>query len=309
MNNTGRNNLDSTLLIFLDGVGIGRADKSVNPFFKYPFSFLSGIFGKIPHLDDMYLTSDNKTFLFPSDACMGIGGLPQSGTGQTSIFCGVNAPEIIGRHFGPYPYSTLVPIINEKNIFKEFIELGLSVQFVNAYPQKFFDYVNSGRRRLNFTTLSCILSEIRLNNYEDLKIGQALSAEIDNSRWVNKLNYDLPIITPELAASRLLEITSKNHLTVFEYFFTDHIGHGRNVDTFEEILGILDKFLFFILKNINQDVSLVICSDHGNLEDISVKTHTLNPALTITAGKDAQKLMSKIKYLSDIKPAIMGRYQ
>ncbi len=53
--------------------------------------------------------------------CLGVEGLPQSGTGQTSIFCGVNASKIVGKHFGPYPYSTLIPIIKEKNIFKHYL--------------------------------------------------------------------------------------------------------------------------------------------------------------------------------------------
>lgn len=49
----------------------------------------------------------------------------------------------------------------------------------------------------------------------------------------------------------------------------------------------------------------MICSDHGNFEDISIKTHTMNPALTITAGKNAKQLAYNIKDLTDIKPSII----
>ena len=48
-------------------------------------------------------------------------------------------------------------------------------------------------------------------------------------------------------------------------------------------------------------MTLLICSDHGNLEDISVKMHTRNPALTIAAGKYGEYLYHSIKDLSDIK--------
>jgi bisphosphoglycerate-independent phosphoglycerate mutase (AlkP superfamily) len=53
------------------------------------------------------------------------------------------------------------------------------------------------------------------------------------------------------------------------------------------------------------ELTLIICSDHGNFEDLSVKTHTLNPALTITAGKYARNLAEGIQDLTDIKPTII----
>ena len=64
--------------------------------------------------------------------------------------------------------------------------------------------------------------------------------------------------------------------------------------------------MFTILSELNKDeMTLVICSDHGNFEDLSVKTHTINPALTITAGKNASQLADSIKDLTDIKPSII----
>ena len=113
-------------MIFLDGVGIGEKDPAKNPFFKRPFRFMVDIFGDTPHLESQYLEADNK-FLFPVDACMGIEDLPQSGTGQTSIFTGIDASEKIGMHFGPYPYSTLLPVIKEHNIFRAFLRKKLKV--------------------------------------------------------------------------------------------------------------------------------------------------------------------------------------
>ncbi|MCU7489929.1 MAG: metalloenzyme [Ignavibacteria bacterium] len=295
-------------MIFIDGVGFGEPDARKNPFFKLGFKAFTEVFGAIPSLNNQTLTAENGIFLFPTDARLGVDGLPQSGTGQTSIFCGFNAPKVLGQHFGPYPYSTLIPLIKEKNIFREFLDRKLEVNFVNAYPKIFFDYLASGKQRLSATTLCCRLSGLRLHDYEDLKEGKALSAEIDNSRWVTKLGYDLPVIEPESAAERLMGIASHNSFTLYEYFLTDHLGHGRNADTFEETMHTLDRFLYHILKNFPEDMTLVICSDHGNLEDISVKSHTLNPSITITAGKYAWELSEKIKDLTDIKPAILDLY-
>ncbi|MFC2133743.1 metalloenzyme [Bacteroidota bacterium] len=296
--------MKSTLLIFLDGVGIGEADPRSNPFFKYKFRIFNEIFPTPPSLDNQYMQTDGK-YLFPTDACMGVADLPQSGTGQTSIFCGVNAPEIVGHHFGPYPYSTLIPVIKEKNILQEYLNRRKKVSFVNAYPKIFFDYVNSGRTRLSVTTLSCIKSGVPLKNRTDLVNGKALSAEIDNRRWVENLGYKLPIIKPVTAARRLLKMAGQNHFTMYEFFLTDHLGHGRYPDLKKYTLHILDEFLYHVFQNLSEELSLVICSDHGNLEDTSVKTHTRNPALTITAGRNAKKLSEKINYLYDIKDAIL----
>lgn len=133
--------MHSTLIIFLDGVGIGKNDPSINPFFARKFRFFEEYFGKTPHFEEPKLKEGNA-HLFPVDANMGVEGLPQSGTGQTSIFAGFNAPKYIGKHFGPYPYSTLLPLLKRENIFNAFLYRKLKVSFANAYPKLFFDYIN-----------------------------------------------------------------------------------------------------------------------------------------------------------------------
>lgn len=292
-------------MIFLDGVGIGEEDYNFNPFFKYKFKSFLNLFGQIPSLKNQFLQKDNY-FLFPADAKLGVKGLPQSGTGQTSIFCGINAAKFVGKHFGPYPYSTLVPIIREKNIFKDYLERCKKAFFANAYPKVFFDYLSSGRSRLSVTSLSCKLSGLRLNRVTDVRKGNALTAEITNARWNEKLGYNLSIIKPQTAARRLLRIATKNNFTLYEYFLTDHLGHGRYDGDVDKTIKELDDFLMTILKELNKyNLTLIVCSDHGNFEDMSVKTHTYNPALTITAGKHAKELSEKIKDLTQIKSAII----
>ncbi len=299
--------MHSTIVIFLDGVGIGKSDPSINPFFKYGFKTFTQVFNSIPHLENQNISKDGK-FIFPSDPLMGVPDLPLSGTGQTSIFCGLNASRVLGKHFGPFPHSMLVPIIREQNIFNCFKNKKKKVVFANAYPKIFFDYIESGKKRLSVTSLSCQLSNVKLKTPADLRSGNALSADIDNDFWVNKLNYNLPIIKPETAARRLFKLASQHHFTLFEYFLTDHLGHGRNKENLKDRLNVLDSFLLYILENLPDNITLLICSDHGNLEDISIKTHTLNPSLTISAGKNAERLKDRITNLSHIKDAILELY-
>lgn len=296
--------MTKTFLIFIDGIGIGKPDKVNNPFFKHEWKLFSQYFDEPPSVEQKELRKENAV-LFPVDAVMGVEGLPQSGTGQTSIFCGVNAQKMIGKHFGPFPYSTLVPTIKEKNIFRAFKEKGLLPVFANAYPKVFFDYIDSGKKRLSVTSLSCMLSDVKLKMEEDLRNSEALSAEIDNARWVKKLNYDLPIIEPEDAAKTLLKLSESHDLTVFEYFLTDHFGHGRIKDLEHYVVSRLDRFLYHIFTNISEEHSLVICSDHGNFEDTGIKSHTMNKAIAITAGKNHIKIRDRINCLKDIKGAIL----
>lgn len=292
-------------MIFLDGVGIGRKDYEFNPFFKYGFKTFTSLFGKIPSGDNQYLVK-NGFYLSPVDATLGVEGLPQSGTGQTSIFCGMNAAEFVGKHFGPYPYSTLIPIIKEQNIFAEFLLRGQKPFFANAYPRVFFEYLRSGKSRLSVTSLSAKLSGLRLNRSSDVRRGNALTAEITNERWNNKLGYTLPVIRSETAARRLIRTAMKNDFTLYEYFLTDHLGHGRYDDDIETTLKTLDKFLYTVLYETDKTkFTIVICSDHGNFEDLSIKTHTLNPSLFITAGKHAEVISAEVKNLAQIKDAIM----
>ena len=201
--------MNPVLMIFVDGVGIGKKDYEFNPFFKYGFKTFERIFGEIPHIGKQHLDK-NDIYCFPVDAKLGVGGLPQSGTGQVSIFCGVNAAKFVGKHFGPFPYSTTIPLIAEQNIFKHYKDINKQAYFANAYPKVFFDYINSGKTRLNTTALMCRLSGIKLNSVKEVKKGHALTAEITNERWNKRLNYNLKVIKPETAAKRLLKIANEN---------------------------------------------------------------------------------------------------
>ena len=293
------------IMVFLDGVGIGEANPEKNPFFKYPFNTFRSILGDTPSLQKSTI-SEADNYVFPSDPIFGVDGLPQSGTGQNSIFCGIKAPQIINQHFGPYPHSTLHPYIKRENIFEVLKHNGLSSVFVNAYPRLFFNYVRSGKTRLSVTTLSCIFSGIPLNKAAELRAGKALAADITNERWITQLKYKMPLIKPELAAKRLIRISRENDFSLFEYFLTDHLGHHRNLDQLKSTLQELDLFLYTLLTEFNrEDTTVLICSDHGNLEDISIKTHTRNPALTISAGYKAKQLMENVTDNSQIKKEIL----
>ena len=73
-----------------------------------------------------------------------------------------------------------------------------------------------------------------------------------------------------------------------------------------KILRDLDGLLEGILSAFEaHSMLLTITSDHGNLEDLSTKSHTRNPVPLIAVGKGHKTMTRNAKNLTDITPAAM----
>lgn len=293
------------MMIFVDGWGIGKNNPDINPFIKFKFNFFNDFFGSVPTLRKSKIQSKYFT-IRPINATMGVKGLPQSGTGQTAIFCGFNASKFIGKHFGPYPYSTLKPLIQKKNIFIELEQKNFRTYFSNAYPQRFFDYLKNGRKTLSVTIYSYLSAGKKLNDVNVLLDRKAITAEITNEIWNSRLGYNLPLRKPQEAGEIFYEISKQFNFNLFEYFLTDYAGHSRDFNYAFEVLNIFDGFLEGIVNKMNFSKDLlIVISDHGNIEDLSLKGHTRNPAIGIFVGNRHQELSEKIKILYQLKNNII----
>jgi len=92
--------------------------------------------------------------------------------------------------------------------------------------------------------------------------------------------YELPERTPEEAGAIIAEEAMRNDLSLFEYFETDRAGHAQDRPRAMQCLRDLDRALQTVLSRVDLDrLCVLIVSDHGNLEDGSVRTHTMNPAI------------------------------
>ena len=293
------------LFLFLDGVGIGEDNPEVNPFFSLELKNFRKIFGGIPSRKNPFV-ENGSAFIQPSDALLGVEGFPQSGTGQVTLFTGVNAAQLIGMHFGPYPHSQTRPLLEEKNIFKVLKNLGADVHFANAFPRQFFEYVESGQRRLSATTLSCMMSGVPICTADSLRSGEGISADITAEKWHSDLGYhDIAPIKPFNAGKILRRIAAGHDFTMFEFFLTDKAGHAQDKPMGERVLEMFDEFLGGIVDGELEDLTILISSDHGNIEDLSVKTHTLNPSLTAVAGEHSEFFRGKLNSIADITPEIV----
>jgi hypothetical protein len=294
------------VLLFLDGVGIGKNNANTNPFVQAHMPALTSLCGgKLPYTPFKRISSEQADVI-AVNATLGVAGLPQSGTGQTAIFTGVNGAKKFGRHFGPYPPFVLQSVIEKKNIFHQLKAIDKSVVFANAFPKRFFDYIESGTRRLTVTTLSCRFADVPLLTASELLLGKGISADFICAQWKKLGHPEIIPITPAEAGRHLAQIAAKHHFTLFEYWLTDHAGHSRSMATAVEVLERFDEFLSGFLELFDPvDTLLVIVSDHGNIEDLSTKSHTRNRVPCILAGKHRQKLVNRIKNLTHITPAIM----
>lgn len=283
----------SIIFIFIDGLGLGDKNPESNPIYAAGAKTL------------IKLLEDPATI--PTDTSMGVKGLPQSATGQTAIFTGVNAAAVLGRHMNGQPTITLKNIINENNLFMELMNRGLKVTNANIYRQEYLDKMmdpKERRYRPSVTSVMTLSAGIRFRDVEDYKLGMGVYHDI-TGKIVNEY-YATEVITPGEAAQRIYDISRNYDFTLFEHFMTDIIGHTMDMEKAKDEIRMLDTFIskLYELYDPQKDI-IIITSDHGNIEDITVKTHTMNKIPTIISGNVPAGFKPSIDSLPDIMPAVL----
>jgi 2,3-bisphosphoglycerate-independent phosphoglycerate mutase len=282
------------LLLFVDGIGLGEADPAKNPFVRARLTRL--------RLAQGLSAPDPTAVLVPTDACLGVPGLPQSATGQTSILTGMNAAATVGRHINGYCTTSLAALLDGQTIFSRVKGAGGDVTYANAYTPGFFA---KPPRFLSVSTVAVTQAGVRLRTLEDLARGEALFHDFTN-RLLPERGCYLPPITPREAGARLAAITAGHAFTMYEHFLTDLAGHAQDMDRAVAVLENLEGLLNALLAHLDLSQHLVVfTSDHGNLEDLSTKRHTLNLVPTLLWGRGAPAVAAGIRDLADIAPAIL----
>ena len=294
------------IFIFLDGVGLGPDDESVNPLARDSYATLADLLdGRRPVAETGRL-STLQAELIPTDACLGIAGRPQSATGQATILTGINASQRLGEHYGPRPDARVRDVIDEGSLFRRLRERSRSGFFVNAYPQGYFDAVNRGKRRLSAVPYAATVGGQALLTHRDLIDGRGLAADFTNLGWRDQLGYeDVPIFSPEEGGRQLWTIAQDHDFIFFEHWMTDLLGHRGQLQGAVETLQTFDGFLGGLMDAADLDETLIIVSsDHGNVEDCSHRKHTENPALTLLLGAGRKAYASRVSSLVDFVPII-----
>jgi hypothetical protein len=292
----------SMLMIFVDGVGVGKNDPEINPFSR-AVSQIFPLF--MEDTDSRTLPHPNleNGFLKAIDCKMDFPGIPQSATGQTALFTGVNTAALLGRHLSGFPSRQLKELLRKKSIMVSLEGKGYQVVFANAFTPPYF------ARKINHVSATTAMAEAcsaRIRNFDDLEKGGAVFMDLTNS-WLIENGYWVTPRTVEEAGAVLASITHNYDFTLFEYFISDVIGHRGDMTRAVEQVLVLDSFINTIWDNLDHTNDLmIIASDHGNLEDVTLKTHSENRIPLIFAGKEAAGLIGDIGKITDVTPAILS---
>ncbi|MBN1897248.1 MAG: hypothetical protein JW827_00590 [Spirochaetes bacterium] len=309
------------ILIFIDGIGIGQKNKT-NPFLLQKSLYLS-------HFKSEFKTKWKRSegfIVYSLDPMLGVSGIPQSASGQSSIFTGINVARLLQGHLTGFPNKRLRALLMKKNLFLELEAMGRKVKFINAYPL-FAEKLNKQHllidengnfiikenqegfakilKRISVTTVLAMSIKQKFFGLEDLKEKKSIFHDLTN-QYLIRQGLDVPPFTPKIAAHIMVDNLKRFDVLLYEYFLTDKIGHLFLEKESLLIVKILDEFITELVNLTNgRDVHILIFSDHGNFEDQSVKTHTKNNIPFVHIGKNTE-VNDEIQNITDIYPYILN---
>ena len=294
------------LFIFMDGIGLGENNPETNPFARAKMPNLNKL------LDGRSLRKDAAPFhgdyasLLAVDPAVGVSGLPQSATGQAILLTGINIPAELGYHYGPKPNPEVAAYLKEATLFSRFVKEGKKTTLLNAYPPRYFDGIDSGKRLYSSIPLSVVNAGLRLFRHDDLLAGRALSADFTGEGWRSMLGFShAPVMDQSHAGQKLGVLAKKYDFSLFEYWASDYAGHKQEMDNAIHLMETFDDVLGGLVEDWD-DGLILITSDHGNMEDLSTRRHTNAdvPALVIGNKAARDEFTRDMKNLTDIAPAI-----
>lgn len=258
-----------TLFLFIDGLGISELNQ-YNPF----------TFSQNETLSKIIYQQHPGFFCQKVDPCLDITGLPQSGTGQMSLLTGKNAAKLIGKHHGPFPPTALRPLLKTDSIATWCDQHQYRWDVLNAYPPKYFKALEERRIRLSTFGFLQTLNGKTLHTISDLENGIGYSASLTFDPWIHFGFQPIPK-QGDPTFQFLTDQFKTIDFGILEFFELDYHGHHQDMEACKKSIHHISNFLDYLFLN-NNNLNLVICSDHGNSEDISTKSHTVNPVPLIS---------------------------
>lgn len=292
----------SLLFLFWDGLGLAPAGEhnplahASMPFFKRQLS--NGLLADSQALD--------ATLLWRAlDAQLETAGLPQSATGQSSLLTGRNAAAFLGRHYGPQPAKRLKGFLDEGTLFSQLHQAGKRCWLSNFYPASYHEKLHTGSIRPNAIVYAAQQAGLGLADAEDYKNFRAISADLTGEHASHRAI--LPPTSPYAMGKRLAEVARGYDFTFFDGWITDIAGHRWHWQDTLRLLHQVDDFCAGVHDHAN-DMSIIMTSDHGNIEAKDSKSHSYNPVPLLVWG-EASQYFEACSSLVDVAPAIRRYFQ
>jgi len=287
----------SVLLVFVDGIGFGR-EEAANPFAHIPSAIFASLGGHA------HRTSRADVVVSSLDATLGHPGLPQSATGQATIYTGTDAIAVAGGHRSAWPMGALVAHIASESIFAKAQKQGIRAAFLNVFDEaraeryaRVFrgDEPRPKRFHMSASTLAALAGGDMPGDARRLATGRALeegrAATFDlTGDAIRARGYRAPRRTLTEAARAIATGARESDLALFETFLTDEAGHAQDMSWARHEIMRLDRFLTVLFDSLDARRDLVVVtSDHGNLEDLSTRSHTRNRVPLFSWGNGAAR--------------------
>lgn len=288
------------LFIFVDGLGLGAADDATNPLARARTPALRGLLGGQPLAQGA--APAPGVVLAAADACLGVAGAPQSATGQTALLTGLNAALLEGRHVNAYPTALLKQALAARGLFGAVVAGGGAARYINAFRAESLRRVEAGTYRATAFTIAALAAGLRLPSIDDVRAGRALYHDI-TCFTLRAAGEDVAPLEPAAAGGRAARLAAAGGLTVFEYFLTDMVGHSGDMGGAVEVIETLDAFLGGALEAAAPAaVTVLLTSDHGNIEDTRTLGHTANPVPVLAVGPGADRFAG-VRDITGVAPA------
>jgi hypothetical protein len=296
-----------TILVFIDGLGCGEPDPAVNPQYAY-----GGVFFRVPPPSNGVHEMPAGGWARSIDAVLGVDGVPQSATGQTTLLSGVNAQGVLGKHLTGFPNEVLRKILLEHSILKTLTDMGLQARFLNAFRPRFWELTRERQLTLSATTVANLAADLPFFTLDDVRAGRSIYQEFTNSE-LQQRGFDLDSLAPAEAGRILARASGNLDFTLYEYFQSDKAGHSGDMNRSRAELAKLDAFLDALLQELAEDLAkgtlVLVTSDHGNLEDGTTRRHTRNPVPLMGWGEGAREFLTPVTRLDEVAGAIVARHQ
>lgn len=299
--------------VLVDGVGIGARDPAVNPLARRDTllsHFADGTGARLPR----------GGTVGAADASLGVPGRPQSATGHTALLTGVNASAHIGQHLLGFPNEKLRQLLAQQSLFRDLAARGRSGTYANSYRCAYLDAldlrhehasepepplpVRASRIRPSASTCAVRAAGHEFRTFDHLRRGEALYHDITNL-VARTDGSEVPVRTPAEAAEIFADLGGPHDLVFFEFFRTDEAGHAQDFGAADHALAELDEFLRRVIERLGPDDGLLVTSDHGNLEDLSQRQHTLAQVPVLGFGT-AAAAVGGIRSILDVHPALLA---
>ena len=243
----------------------------------------------------------------PIDACLGVDGPPQSATGQATMFTGVNCAEAMGRHCEGFPGQKLREIVQRDNLFLALRRMGRSCRFADAYLVDSAEEL-AARRFKSVTTVMALTAPETISTAGDLMEDRALMQDLTRETIQDRYP-DIPVIPPQRAAEHLFRIACDYDFTLYEFFQTDVAGHSMDYARACAVLRVYDRFLAAFVRSAEAaGITIVMTSDHGNIESVNMRGHTRNPVPFVAYGPRGREMRERVSSLVDVTPAVLSAF-